>query len=312
MISVLMSVYNETLYEIKQSLDSILAQSYSEFELIIVLDKPDYVDGLKLLNEYAQKDSRVRILVNKKNMGLALSMNYAAEYAKGEYLLRIDADDICMPQRFQSEYDSIRSGDYDLVCSNYDFIDESGVLLPQKAKYYTDRQLISLLPYRNVIHHPTVIMTTEIFKKVGGYRNYPCAQDYDLWLRMKCAGARMHMLSEKLIQYRVRPGSITTQKRYKQACTGEYIRKLYRQKNKMSGYSYDDYLAYLEKKHVDHPYANEDFIKNFNLYLKSKEFFKQGRLLKGTIGFGRVIIFSKHYRPHIFRNLKITIISKLK
>ena len=200
MISVLTSVYNETLEEIRESIDSILSQSYRNFELIVVLDWPEYAEGLALLRAYAAKDARVKVLVNEKNIGLAMSMNYAAEHAAGEYLLRMDADDVCFPGRFQLQYDAIRGSEYALICGNYDFIDENGELLPQKATVYTDGQLNTLLPYRNIIHHPTVIMTAKAFQTVGGYRNYPCAQDYDLWLRMKCAGYKMHMMTEKLLQ----------------------------------------------------------------------------------------------------------------
>lgn len=312
MLSVLMSVYNESLDEIKQSLDSILTQSYRDFELIIVLDQPNYVEGLDLLNQYARKDSRIRVLVNEKNIGLAMSMNYAATYAKGKYLLRMDADDICMPNRFQLEYDAICDGKYDLICGNYDFIDEDGTILPQKAKIYTDSQLDSLLPYRNIIHHPTVIMTAEILNKVGGYRNYPCAQDYDLWLRMKCVGARMHMMPEKLIQYRVRQASTTIQKRYKQSCTGEYIRKLYRENNQMQGYSYDGYLSYLEKRNANSSVANKNFIENFNRYMQSKMHLKQGKFFKGIAELVNVFFCSKYYRPHILQNIKIMIITQMK
>ena len=176
MISVLSSVYNETLAEIRESLDSILSQSYRDFELIVVLDRPDYAEGLALLQEYAAKDARVKVLVNEKNIGLALSMNYAAENAKGEYYLRMDADDVCYPGRFQMQIDAIDGSDYDLICGNYDFMDENGELLPQKPALYTDRQMAALLPYRNIIHHPTVIMKAKAFWEAGAYRNYPCSQ----------------------------------------------------------------------------------------------------------------------------------------
>ena len=310
MISVLMSVYNETLDEMRQSIDSILLQTYTDFELIVVLDQPNYTDALVLLQKYAKQDNRVKILVNEKNMGLALSMNYAAEHSCGEYLLRMDADDICLPNRFRLEYDAISTGEYDLVCGNYDFIDEDGNLLSQKPTLYTDRQLNALLPYRNIIHHPTVIMTSKIFHKIGGYRNYPCAQDYDLWLRMKSAGCRMHMLPEKLIQYRVRQASTTIQKRYKQSCTGEYIRKLYRQKNNMSGYSYDGYLAYLEARGVNETSSNEDFIENFNRYMQSKTKIKTGHIFSGVRDFCKVLFCSKYYRPNIVRSITILCILK--
>ena len=308
MISVLMSVYNESLSDIRESMDSILSQSYMDFELIVVLDRPEYAEGLALLQEYAAQDPRVKVLVNERNIGLALSMNHAAEHANGEYLLRMDADDICLPSRFQLQFDAMQSGNYDLVCGNYDFIDENGNTLPQKVATYTDRQLTSLLPYRNVIHHPTVIMKTKTFLAVGGYRNYPCAQDYDLWLRMKCAGCKMRMLPEKLIKYRVRQASTTIQKRYKQSCTGEYIRALYFQRNNMQGYSYEGYLEYSEKRGVNDPDSNRDFVENFQRYMQLKQKMRKGRMISAAVDFYKVMFRSKYYRPHILRSIKIAMV----
>lgn len=310
MISVLTSVYNESLKEIRESIDSILGQTYKDFELIVVLDRPEYTEGLALLQEYAAKDARVKVLMNEKNIGLALSMNYAAENAAGEYLLRMDADDVCYPDRFQLQMEAIEGGEYDLVCGNYDYIDENGELLPTKATVYTDKQLSALLPYRNIVHHPTVIMTGKAFRAVGGYRNYPCAQDYDLWLRMKCAGYKMHMLPEKLIKYRIRQVSTTVQKRYKQSCTGEYIRKLYEQKNNMTGYSYEDYLAYLDKRGVNDPGSNADFIANFERYMQMKKKLKKGRLISAAGDFYKVMFRSKYYRPLFLWSLKVAIVTK--
>lgn len=310
MISVLSSVYNETLAEIRESIDSILSQSYTDFELIVVLDRPDYAEGLALLQEYAAKDARVKVLVNEKNIGLALSMNYAAENAKGEYYLRMDADDVCYPGRFQMQIDAIEDSDYDLICGNYDFMDENGEMLPQKPALYTDRQMEVLLSYRNIIHHPTVIMKAKAFWEAGAYRNYPCAQDYDLWLRMKCNGCKMHMMPEKLIKYRVRQASTTVQKRYKQSCTIEYIRKLYEQKNNMAGYSYEGYLAYLEKRGVNEPGSNEDFVANFQRYMELKKKIKKGRLVSAAGDFCKVMFRSKYYRPHILRSVKIALVMK--
>lgn len=310
MISVLSSVYNETLAEIRESLDSILSQSYGDFELIVVLDRPEYAEGLALLQEYAAKDKRVKVLVNEKNIGLALSMNYAAENAKGEYYLRMDADDVCYPGRFQLQFDAINGSDYDLICGNYDFMDENGNMLPQKPPVYTDGQMSALLAYRNIIHHPTVIMKAKAFWEAGAYRNYPCAQDYDLWLRMKCNGCKMRMMSEKLIKYRVRQASTTVQKRYKQSCTGEYIRKLYEQKNNMSGYSYEGYLAYLEKRGVNNPGANEDFIANFERYMQMKKKIKKGRLISAARDFFQVMFRSKYYRPRILRSIRVAMVTK--
>lgn len=311
MISVLMSVYNEKENEIRESIDSILSQSYSDFELIIVVDKPDNQEAIDLLNEYAEKDSRVKIIVNEKNIGLALSMNVAAEAASGEYFLRMDADDICYPERFKLQYEAIKDSDYDLICGNYDFIDEDGNMLPQKAAVYNDKQLHKLMPLRNIIHHPTIIMRADKFRAIGGYRNYKCAQDYDLWLRMLCAGYKMHNMPEKLIKYRVRLASTTLMNRYKQVCTLRYIGTLYKNKEKMSGYSYEGYLEYLDKNGADNSVANEDFKANSKLYLDSKAALKKGKIATGIKGLSKVIFTSKYYRPNILNSIKIALVTKL-
>ena len=154
-------------------------------------------------------------------------------------------------------------------------------------------------------------MTAKIFQEVGGYRNYPCAQDYDLWLRMKCVGCRMHMMHEKLIQYRVRQASTTVQKRYKQSCTGEYIRELYQQNDRMNGYSYEGYLGYLEKRGANDPAANADFIENFNCYTKAKQDLKKGHLFCGCKRLYQVFFKSKYFRPNILNSLRIALLTKL-
>ncbi len=308
MISVLMSVYNEELGEISESVDSILSQSYTDFELIIVVDNPQNTSAIELLDKYVAKDHRVRVLINETNIGLALSMNRAASVANGEFFLRMDADDICLPDRFKKQIECITSGKYDLVCANYNFVDENRILLSQTAPVFSDKQISLLLPSRNVIHHPTVIMRADTFRKVGGYRNYLCGQDYDLWLRMLCDDCKFHMMPEKVIDYRVRNASTTVMFRYKQSCTGDYIRRLY--KKKMRGYSYDGYLAFLDKHNARKPEAQEDYKKNSALYMSSIDLLRKKHLLAGAKGIIKVLLFSKNYRPHILRSLKIAVIKK--
>ncbi len=310
--SVLMSVYNETLHDIKLSLESILTQEYSDYELIIVVDNPGYVAAIDFLNKYAIDDGRIKVVVNEKNMGLALSMNVAASYATGEYLLRMDSDDVCYPGRFQMEVDTIKNSEYDLICGNYTYIDENDAPIERTVDVYTDRQIAKLLPLRNVIHHPTVIMKASLFNSVGGYRNYDCAQDYDLWLRMLNAGCKFHMMPEPLIKYRIRSTSITISKRYKQSCTGEYIRTLYRKpKNlRMTGYSYENYKQYLKDKGAESIECQNDFLENSRLYMESKQKLSRGKIISGSSGVLKVLLRSKYYRPHIMMGFRIALIRK--
>ena len=308
MISVLMSVYNESLSDIKMAVDSILEQTFADFEFIIVLDNPHYVEAKDYLQKCQENDARIKLIFNQENIGLAMSMNKAASIAQGEYLLRMDADDISVPERFTIQIQAIAEGDYDLVCSDYDFIDENGQALNNKTTVYTNKQIEKSLPYRNVIHHPTVIMKTDTFKRLGGYRNYQCAQDYDLWLRMLLENCTFHMINEKLLHYRVRQSSTTIKHRYKQVCTRNYILSLW--KKKMQGYSYEGYLEYLNKHKATDATRQQEYEKYALLYSDSKKKIKKGNVFGGFFGIMKVLFCSKYYRPHILRNTGVHFITK--
>ena len=100
-ISVLMSVYNADKY-LTEAMDSILAQTYPDFEMIVVNDKSTDKSG-DILKAFAQKDPRIVILENAQNLGLTRSLNRGLAIAKGEYVARMDADDISAPDRFQKQ-----------------------------------------------------------------------------------------------------------------------------------------------------------------------------------------------------------------
>jgi glycosyltransferase involved in cell wall biosynthesis len=100
-ISVLMSVYNEPESIILESVNSILTQTFSDFELLIVNDNPQNHEVEAILERIAKMDSRIRIIKNERNVGLAISLNRAADVAKANYFLRMDSDDVSMPNRFE-------------------------------------------------------------------------------------------------------------------------------------------------------------------------------------------------------------------
>src|SRR5690625_4352531 len=119
-----------------------------------------------------------------------MSLNKAATYATTEIYARMDADDISHPKRLRIQYESLLSGKYDLVFSNYTYIDEESKPIARENRYWDEEDIYKYLPTKSVIHHPTVMMTKRIFDKVSGYRNFPSAQDFDLWLRLLEKGCR--------------------------------------------------------------------------------------------------------------------------
>lgn len=269
-ISVLMSVYNESERELNESISSVLSQTYKNFEFIIVNDNPENKKLKVILERWSNKDTRINILNNKENIGLAMSLNKAAKVAKGKYLARMDADDIAIENRFQLQLDYLeKNADIDLICSNFYFIDDCSKIINREFVYLSKTQLRKLLPIWNTIHHPTVMMKKTSFTKVGGYRNFPCAQDYDLWLRMLTSNFEFYMLHDKLLKYRIRDNSTTSSKRLLQVLTMNYIKALYKErlKNNTDSYSETDYQNYLEKKN----YYNDDYIKNL---MEKRKLFK--------------------------------------
>ena len=185
-ISVIMSTYNESIEQIIKSIESILQQTIQEFEFIIVDDNPKNIEILHLLKEYEKKDNRIKIIINDKNLGLAKSLNKGIEACKSKYIARMDADDISINNRLEIEYKFLETNSQiDAVSGNSIIIDENdNIISKNELKYYDNDIIKKILPYQNIIVHPAVMIKTDIIKKLNGYRNFPAAQDYDLWLRM--------------------------------------------------------------------------------------------------------------------------------
>lgn len=311
MISVLMSVYNEHEKELRASIESIIQQTYTDWEMIIVIDNPAYTEAIRIVEFYANADKRIKYVVNSENIGLALSMNVAADLAHGEYIARMDADDISVKNRFEIQIEAINNG-YDLVCGSFDTIDEYDHLIKEPGNYYSDKLIEKLLPYGNAIHHPTVIMKASLFNQVGQYRNFICAQDYDLWLRLRAANCKFHMVPETILHYRERSSNITSKRKYIQICTTEYIRNLYKQYRSGKGdqYSYQSYIKYLESRDAFSKDAQDDFFKYRDIYINAKKAIKKGHIIKGLRDIVHVIKSSKHFRPQGWNKFVFEFIKK--
>lgn len=246
-LSVLMSVYNETESQIFESVSSILVQTFSEFELIIINDNPQR-DLLLYFKSF--HDERIRFYANTRNIGLAMSMNRAASLAQTNMFARMDADDIAEPNRFEQEIRAIEENNADFVFSSFRRIDENSKLLDTVISdcYYTQKEwskAILLKPYE--IHHPTVMFKRDIFERVNGYRDFPCSQDVDLWLRMAECGCRFYKINKPLLRYRINKNGVTSRKWFLQKLTVNFIFELgcLRLLRGNDNYSIENYNAYL-------------------------------------------------------------------
>lgn len=305
MVSVLMSTYNEKFEEIEAAVRSILNQSFRDLELIIINDAPQNKELYCFLLKLACSDERIRVFNNETNIGLAMSMNKAADLAQGEYLARMDADDISYPERLEKEYNLMVSGNYDLVCSGYDVIDENSKIVRENCGFCPDLSMRSFIP-NLPIHHPTVMMTRASFEKAGKYRNFICAQDQDLWLRMWNNDAKMQIINEPLLHYRVRENSMSTQKRYMQKCTIDYEIALFWERIKTGddSYSYKEYLEYLQKHNVYDQKVHEDFVEQSKTLFRAKRLMNSGHKLKGILLRLKVFLTCENYRKSYIGKFK--------
>jgi len=200
-ISVLMSVYNGEKW-LSQAIKSVLCQSFNDFEFVIVNDGS--TDGsLKIINQFAVNDSRIRI-INKPNTGLTDSLNIGIAAARGEWIARIDADDVCEPDRLECQYRlSLKDERIVLLGSGMQLIDESGL----SGKIYTYpsshfRLLKRLAGGRSFFAHSSALFRRSVAVNIGGYRTrYQRSQDLDLWLRLSMKGS-LGCVSKPLVKIR--------------------------------------------------------------------------------------------------------------
>lgn len=179
-----MPVYNCEKY-IHEAVESILNQTYADFEFIIVNDGSTD-NTLNILNEYANKDSRIRV-INQPNSGIVVALNRGLNEAKGEWIFRMDGDDISLPHRFAVQVEEIKANPSLVLLGGWcQQINAEGVPLKINKYPTTHKGLVCKLEtLRPFFPHPTACFRCEIVKQIGGYRErFRHAEDMDLWLRM--------------------------------------------------------------------------------------------------------------------------------
>ena len=251
-VSVLMSVFNEKPEWLAASVASILNQTYPDFEFIIIVDNPDADAALKkYFAEVQSRDDRVHVHYNRRNLGLARSLNVALELSSGPVIARMDADDISLPDRFQKELDALEQMQADVVSCQRILINETGEEIGRSA--LAVRPAEKTLPVSNCICHPGAMIRRSALESVGGYRDFRKSQDYDLWLRMQSAGFTFHIINEYLLQYRVRESSLSLENPLQRYYITKYQKKLYRERLKhgTDSFSKANLHRYLRSKKIN-------------------------------------------------------------
>ena len=229
-VSVIMSVYNAERF-VAAAVESILCQTYKNFEFLIVDDGSTDRSHM-ILKRYAAQDSRIR-LFRRANAGYAGALNDLLELSKGKFVARMDADDIAQPDRFRLQVDRLQQ-EPDLVCVGgaHAMIDERGRWLTCLAMPETHEEIQALaLAGHTPINHPCAMMRRSAVLQVGAYNTAmsPC-EDLDLWLRLSEMG-RLANLKEMVLKYRIHPNSVSEKQgvlqnqKAKEACQQAWRRR---------------------------------------------------------------------------------------
>lgn len=211
-VSVIMPVYNGEKY-LTKAIDSILNQTFRDFELIVIEDgSTDSTSELLA----AFKDKRIRVVCNKKNIGVTNSLNIGLRQAKGDYIARCDADEINHPKRFERQVNFLNHhSDVVLVGSSVILINQDNMVIGKVDFPQTHEEICRKIIVRNSIAHPTVMFRKKTIEQVGFYRSiFNGAEDYDLWFRMLHKG-KVQNLPEYLVKRRIHDNVVTNKYHYK-------------------------------------------------------------------------------------------------
>lgn len=199
MITVLMCVKDGEKY-IKETIDSVLSQTYTNFEFIIIVNCTTD-NTLEILKKY--NDKRIKIYETKIGQ-LCFNLNYGLNLAKGEYIARIDADDICVKNRLEKQLKYIEKNNIDVLGGAIEYIDSEGKSIKILNYPKKNNEIRKKILYKSVIAHPSVMFKKEVVLKIGGYLGGKVSEDYDLWIRlMRDPNIKFENMSDTLIKYRI-------------------------------------------------------------------------------------------------------------
>ncbi|MDE9563743.1 glycosyltransferase [Xenorhabdus bovienii] len=223
-ISVLMSVYNGEKY-LEEAIDSILSQTFEDYELIII-DDGSTDSSPSILSSYAEKDMRVKVITNENNIGLILSLNKGLYMASSNLVARMDADDIAIPERLKIQVDFMQNHPDIVVCGGFTTYLEN----PTKGDIHATSHegIVAECFFHCPVAHPTVMMRKDkILELTDGYDpNDLYAEDYGLWSRLIMSKrARFANINKPLLNYRTHPNNPRFEYKKKQKKTAVTIQQ---------------------------------------------------------------------------------------
>lgn len=267
-ITVLMPAFNASKY-IATAIQSILTQSFTDFELLII-DDGSTDNSLQVIQSF--KDKRIRIIQNEKNLGLIKTLNKGIKSAKGKYIARMDADDISLPQRLEKQFNFLEQNpQFALVGTQATFIRQNQIT----NKVFEIPTNSEILPIYSLFYcpfvHPSVMIRTDILKNFYYSEDFTASEDYELWTRI-LRTYKGKNLAEALLQYRIHDNNSSNIHNDKQI---ESVRKIYQRNLEYIGmpYNEEDLDVFLKASGSYHQNLTIDELQKVKLWLLKMHFF---------------------------------------
>ena len=288
-----MSTYNEPIEMIDKSISSILQQSYKNIELIVVNDNPTRKDLDQYLSELRIKNNCIIYLKNEINIGLVGSLNRALSVAQGDYIARMDADDISDFKRLEKQLKFLTENNLDIVGSEVTLINELDEEIGSISCPSTFDRILDYYNYGSCLFHPTWLLKKSVYDALDGYRNIQACEDFDFMLRAFDMGFKAGNVTEKLLRYRVRKDGISVSLEANQKLITYYL-----QKNR---YRIQDVSVEIINEYT----SSKEFKNNLilmNRYIEAKNSFKISR--KMDVIELVCLIFNKYFYINVFNSFK--------
>lgn len=234
LVSIIMPAYNSSKY-IGQAIESVISQTYKNWELIIV-DDDSKDNTLEVIKKYMREDNRIKCISLKKNYGAAHARNIAIENSKGKYLAFLDSDDLWYPEKLEKQISFMEKNNYYFSCTAYQQITDDNKVLKKIIKVKNKYDYNEVL--KNCPGNSTVIYNSHILGKIKA-PNIKRRNDFIMWLRVIKKAEYLYGLNQPLSIYRIRKGSLSKNK----IKLIKYQWKVYREFEKLS-YMKSTYLVF--------------------------------------------------------------------
>jgi glycosyltransferase involved in cell wall biosynthesis len=250
-ISVIMPAYNQALF-IRDAVESVLGQTLTDFELIIIDDGS--TDGTaRILKELSAHDQRIFVITNTQRSGVSVSLNSGLDHATGKYIARMDADDVSLPDRFQIEYDFMESHPEVFLIGAWVLkIDATGHEIGISKQPIDPAQVARRLTQTTCFWHPTIFFRqSDLRYRVKMHH----VEDYDLYLRLLTDHKIIQNIPQVVLKYRIHPGSISLKERGKQELFRTQAKVFFQQRMSEGKDRYDSFdpniILSIDPTHTD-------------------------------------------------------------